>query len=80
MHTETPLLTEELPPANTSVSAAINRTLQYLQAQRRANGTWVGELSSSALATARPGWPNASAPGRSGLRRRRRPMAAGATP
>jgi squalene-hopene/tetraprenyl-beta-curcumene cyclase len=53
MRTEAPLLTGELPPpAESGVSPAINRTLQYLRGQRRANGTWVGELSSSALATA----------------------------
>jgi squalene-hopene/tetraprenyl-beta-curcumene cyclase len=34
------------------VDAAITRTLRYLEGRRRANGTWAGDLSSSALATA----------------------------
>jgi len=44
MQTETPFLPGELPPAESGVSAAIDRTLEYLQRQRRADGTWVGGL------------------------------------
>lgn len=39
-------------PSHPGVAVAIERSLTFLSQQRRANGTWAGELSSSALATA----------------------------
>ena len=57
MRPETPVLATRLsghdvPSGDGAVAAAIDRSVQFLRQRRRANGSWVGELSSSALATA----------------------------